>query len=222
MIPKDIEKITEADLQTLIDNSVMEGKTIEYKLALPGNSDSEKKEFLADVSSFANATGGDLIYGILSDNSTGFPKSLDGVACQNIDQEVSRIDNILRDGIEPRISTCHIQPVRLSNGTFAIIIRIPKSWLSPHRVSYKTHDRFYSRSSNGKYSLDVSELRIAFNLSEATTERIRRFRESRISKVLSEETPVPMGSSAKIIMHLVPYASFSPAHAFDFSRITSW
>ncbi len=57
-----IEK--EEDLQALVDNSVLECKTIEYKQALPSNSESGKKEFLADVSSFANASGGDLIYGV--------------------------------------------------------------------------------------------------------------------------------------------------------------
>jgi len=67
MIPTDIDQITEEDLQALIDNSVIEGKTIEYKQSLPSNSDSDKKEFLADVSSFANASGGDLIYGIIED-----------------------------------------------------------------------------------------------------------------------------------------------------------
>jgi predicted HTH transcriptional regulator len=64
MIPKPLDHITEADLQALISDAVPEGRTIEYKRALPGNSDGEKKEFLADISSFANTSGGDLIYGM--------------------------------------------------------------------------------------------------------------------------------------------------------------
>jgi hypothetical protein len=43
----------------LVDNQVSEHKTIEYKEALLGNADGDKKEFLADVSSFANESGGD-------------------------------------------------------------------------------------------------------------------------------------------------------------------
>jgi len=62
-----LEKISQADLQNLIDNAVAEGRTIEYKQALPGGTDSEKKEFLADVSSFANTAGGDLLFGISED-----------------------------------------------------------------------------------------------------------------------------------------------------------
>ncbi len=57
MIYKDIEQITEKDIQTLKDNSVLECKTLEYKLILTDNTDSQKQEFLADVSSFANANG---------------------------------------------------------------------------------------------------------------------------------------------------------------------
>ena len=103
MIGKSIDKITEEDLQDLIDNSVLERKTIEYKQSLPSNSDSAKKEFLADVSSFANASGGDLIYGIIEDRNTGLPETLDGLAIDNVDQEILRLDSMIRDGIEPRL-----------------------------------------------------------------------------------------------------------------------
>lgn len=51
-----------------------EHKTLEYKLALSGGSDSERKEFLANVSSFANAAGGCLIYGMKADS--GVPVDL--------------------------------------------------------------------------------------------------------------------------------------------------
>lgn len=70
MIPKDIKQIIQSDIQELIDNSVPEGKTIEYKRELPKKSDKAKKEFLADVSSFANSSGGDLILGIEENPAT--------------------------------------------------------------------------------------------------------------------------------------------------------
>lgn len=62
-ISKDLDAIVESDLQALVDDKVPEGKTIEYKESLD-NSESAKKKFLENVSSFANAIGGDLIYGI--------------------------------------------------------------------------------------------------------------------------------------------------------------
>ena len=55
---KPLESITEADLRSLTENGASEIKTLEYKRSLPGRSDEEKKEFLADASSFANPAGG--------------------------------------------------------------------------------------------------------------------------------------------------------------------
>ncbi|MDW8022595.1 MAG: ATP-binding protein [Nitrososphaerota archaeon] len=219
MIGKDIKQIAEEDLQALINNSVSEGKTIEYKQSLPSNSDSDKKDFLAEVSSFANASGGDLIFGIIEEN--GVPKKLEGVSIENVDQEIRRLDSIIRDGIEPRIPSVTIQPVNLSNGKVALVIRIRKSWISPHRVTFKGHDKFYSRSSNGKYPLDVTELRVAFTLSETVTERIRKFRENRISNILANETPVPFYEGAKIVLHLIPIISFTPGQIYDMHKIAS-
>jgi len=221
MIGKNVDQITKKDLQTLIDNSVLERKTMEYKQSLPSNSDSDKKEFLADVSSFANASGGDLIYGIIEDANTGIPKMLDGLTIENVDREISRLDSMIRDGIEPRILGIVIKSVNLSNSKTVLIIRVPKSWISPHRVSFKGHEKFYSRSTNGKYPLDVSELRIAFNLSEAIAERIRKFREDRISKIFANEAPVLLYNNPKTILHLIPIISFNPAQSYEISKISS-
>lgn len=219
MIAKSVDQITEEDLQALKDSSVSEGKTIEYKQSLPSKSDSGKKEFLADVSSFANASGGDLILGIATNKKTGAPKSVEGLSIESVDQEISRLENMIRDGIEPRILSVSIRPISLKSSKVALVIRIPKSWISPHRVIFGGHDKFYSRSSNGKYPLDVGELRIAFNLSETITERIRNFRLDRISMIFANETPVPFYDNPKIVLHLVPIISFNPAQSYDIAEI---
>lgn len=222
MIPKDVNQVTEEDLQTLIDNKVSERKTTEYKQTLLGNSDKEKKEFLADVSSFANASGGEIIYGIVEDKEAGMPKSLEGLSIGNVDQEILRLENIIRTGVQPRIPSLSISPpIPLRNSKVALVIRVSKSWNSPHRVIYGGHDKFYSRSSNGKYPLDVAELRTAFNLSETITERIRNFRQDRISKILANETPIPLYENAKIVLHLIPIISFNPAQTYDISKVAS-
>lgn len=221
MIPKNIDQVNEKDLQALVENSVLERKTIEYKQSLPSDSDSDKKEFLADVSSFANASGGDLIYGIIQNKENGTPERLEGLDIKNPDQEILRLENLIRNGIEPRIPSFNIRPIPLSNSRIAIIIRVNKSWISPHRVSFKGHDKFYSRGSNGKYPLNVEELRIAFTLSETLIDKIKKFRENRISAVYAGETPVPLYDGAKIILHLIPIISFNPAQHYDIDKIAS-
>lgn len=222
MIAKNIKDIEEEDLQALIDNSVLERKTMDYKQSLPGRTDSSKKEFLADVSSFANASGGDLIYGIIQDSETGVPKKLAGLDIENVDQEILRLDSLIRDGVDPRIPSLKIQPITLSNSKTVLIVRVHKSWISPHRVTFRGHDKFYSRSSNGKYPMDVTELRIAFGLAGKNIERIRRFRENRISNIFANEMPMPFYESSKIVLHLVPIIAFDPAQRYDVQKIASY
>jgi len=215
VITKDLEQITEETLKELKDNKVLEGKTIEYKQEL----DKDRKEFLADVSSFANASGGDLIIGVSEDK--GFITSIDGLEVDDIDHEISRLENIIRDGIERRIPSYKIQPVKLENSKYVLIIRVQQSWIGPHRVIFNKDYQFYSRNSNGKYPLDVSELRVAFNLSETITERIRNFRQDRLAKIIATETPVILPESAKIVLHLIPIISFNPAQSYDIDKIAS-
>lgn len=209
----------ENDLQKLVDNQVPESKTIDYKESLTGNSDSDKKEFLADVSSFANAAGGYLIYGMREDS--GIASELCGLEIIDADAEIRRLENIIRDSIKPRIPGVSLWAIPLKTSRAAIIIHIPRSWASPHMVTFKNDSKFHSRNSAGKYQLDVSELRAAFVLSETTTERIRNFRTERLSKIISGDTPVLLIDTAKIILHIIPFGAFNPAAIFDVSSLAN-
>lgn len=217
MINKPIDQITIDDLKQLIQNSVLEGREIEYKEAFPSNSDSGKKEFLSDVSSFANANGGDLIIGVKEQNGT--PKELSGVSVSNIDEEKLRLENMIRDGIEPRIQSS-IKVLNLDDNKI-VIIRITKSWNKPHRVIFKGHDKFYTRNSSGKYQMDTMELRTAFNLSETFAEKIRSFRTNRLNEIISNNTPVPLHEGGKIILHLIPLDCFSPGLKYNISSVAN-
>jgi hypothetical protein len=212
---KSLDSITESDLQDLINAKESESKVIEYKKELPkfDNID-DKKEFLADVSSFANASGGDLIYGIIAKN--GVPEYLCGLEITvPIEQITMRLENIIRSNIDPKIPGISIIEITVLENKYVIIIRIPRSWASPHMITIerKGDARFFSRFSKGKFDLDVSEIRAAFVLSEAREERIRNFRIDRISKLIAGETPVRLDRSPKMVLHIIPLA------AFDFSLI---
>lgn len=215
-----MDKITEEDLKELIENHVIEKKHLDYKLLLPSNRDADKKEFLADIVSFANTSGGDIIYGIAQDNATGYPIELSGIDLPNKDQEILRLESIIRDGIEPRIPPVEIQPVSLANSKTIMIIRVRKSWLSPHRVKFAGDHRFYARGTNGKYELDVGELRSAFMFRDSINDKIRKFRENRIANLFANETPVPFYNNAKIVLHLIPLVSFNPSTVYDIDSIT--
>jgi len=213
-----LDSITEGHLQALISNNVCERKALEYKTELPGNSDADKREFLADVSSFANASGGDMIYGI--EAKSGVPARLNGLAIAG-DKEILRLEEIIQNGVAPRIPGIATRAVPLQNSKFALIVRIPRSWALPHMVTFKNLSRFYSRNSAGKYQLDVSEIRAAFALSEVAAERIRDFRTARLGNIIAGEIPVALLTNPKMVLHIVPLEAFDPAARFDLSILAS-
>ena len=216
-LDKPVDKITEDDLQYYVDEKVVETKTLEYKEALPGRDDKAKKEFLADVSSFANAAGGHIIYGIKEED--GLPVGLvglEGIGLSGFDNERLRLDNLIRDSVKPRIPGVKISPVQLQNGRIAVLIHIPRSWNGPHAVQHKSESmRFYTRHSAGKRPLDIEEVRAAFALSETTRERIRSFRAERIGNIISGEAPVLLPDTGKVVLHLLPLSAFDPSISFD-------
>jgi hypothetical protein len=74
-------------------------------------------------------------------------------------------------------------------------------------VSLQHTGRFYSRNSSGKYQLDVAELRAAFTAGTQVAEAIRSFRQNRLGAIISDETPVRLPSTPKLIVHTCPYTS---------------
>ena len=208
LLVKPLDDLSESDLDQLVLDGTAECKTIEYKLMLPGKSEGDTKEFLADASSFANSAGGYLIYGIKAVN--GQPVELCGLPENSTgDAEILRLESSIRTGINPRMPGVHSKAVPLGSGKVVLIIRIPRSYAAPHMVTYKGSSRFFSRSSNGKYQLDVGEIRTAFLLSESASERCRDFRLDRLSRIQGNDTPVPMEEGAKVVLHIAPIGATS-------------
>lgn len=217
-----LKDLTESDLQELIDNKIREDKQWDYKRQQIGKTEGEKKEFLQDVCSFANATGGHMILGVDEGEGVerGLPVKLVGFTV-NVDEEISRLQNILLNGIEPRIYGLDMKAVELSSqqervGTVAIVIRIPQSISVPHMVKFQGHHTFYSRTSNGKYPLEVNELRNLFGLSNSAIEGIRNFHGILIAwKIGANQFPKVMRMTfyykmAKLVNYYVVYDIFSP------------
>lgn len=213
MLDKEPSKIVEEDLLALISDKEPEGKTIEYKSDIVGLSDSDRKEFLYDVSSFANARGGYLVFGM--EETNGLPTKLAGLSKIDPDKEILRLEQIGRDGIRPPITGLQTAAIELSTGNVAIVMRIPKSWNPPHQVTFQKAFRFYSRDSNGKYQIDVDELRSIFVLSTSAAEAMRLFRIERIGKVISDNTPVKLDAGAKMVVHLLPLSAFNAPQQVD-------
>ncbi len=216
-LDKRLDEIEEADLHALKTNQVPEGKTLDYKRDSVGNSDDDKREFRADITSFANASGGNLIFGV--DEENGVPVEILGLKITDPDAEILRLESMIRDSVQPRIPNITCRAIPLANGKYCIVVRIPQSWAMPHAVVHKKYMQFFSRTSNGTYHLDVPEVRAAFLLSDSVAERIRAFRTERLSIIVSGETPVPLQEGAKIVYHLIPASAFSSSERYDFALL---
>lgn len=212
MLNKRIADIVAGDIQGLIDNQVPEGKTIEYKEALPSDSD-EKFEFLRDISAFANAVGGDIIYGVSegrdSDGKpTGIPREIVGLPGANLDAEKLRLEQILRTGIEPKIPVIQMQAVEIGSGTKVLVIRVGDSWQRPHHICFKSSPRYYTRTSAGKQPLDYLEIRDAFIQSADLPKRLREFRDQRLATILSGDMLFELPGGPVIALHFLPLEAF--------------
>jgi Putative DNA-binding domain len=205
-------------IESLISNEARENMTLEYKEALPGGGREERREFLADVSAFANAVGGNIVFGVREkregNKTTGLPEKAVGLAGINIDATIRQLESVITDGIEPRIGGLRIKSIDGFEQGPVIVLRIPKSYLSPHMVKLGD-SRFYSRTNAGKQPLDVTQIRSAFALSESLPEKVRRFRDERIARIVAGETPILLPDRPKIVLHLLPVASLDPTTRVD-------
>lgn len=222
ILDKPIADLTEDDLQALVagGETYREKKVREYKATWPGGSDDDKREFLADVSSFANTAGGDILYGI--EAKDGVPTKLVGVELSSVDAEIQFAHQLFESCMSPRIPRIDIEPILLPSlpGRHVIIIRIPYSWASPHMVRVKKNTRFHARNSNGKYDMDVGEIRSAFLRSESLAERMRNFRLDRLAKIAAGETPVGLPTGPKFVLHLLPFSAFDLGIGSVIGRLT--
>jgi hypothetical protein len=205
MIGKPIDSISWTDLEALIANGVSESRSIEYKRDLPDETSDSRKEFLADVSSFANADGGDLLFGIVAVD--GIPQSISGIAVSNLDQSLLQWENLIREGLSPRIAV-EMRFVS-SDEVHVLIIRVKKSWNKPHRIEYKSTHRFYSRNSAGKYLLGIDELRGLFVGSEDLARRSRDFISLRNDAILHDDGFRKLGKKGKLAFYVIPSDAFT-------------
>lgn len=93
MIDKPASLVSKIDIDLLVERGRIEDRTIEYKRDLPGTSDEERREFLRDISSFANAQGGDILYGI--EEVAGVPTAAPGVVISNFDELRLRLQSMI-------------------------------------------------------------------------------------------------------------------------------
>ena len=72
--------------------------------------------------------GGDLIFGIREEK--GIASKIEGIVVENVDGEIRKYDNLIRDGIEPRIQVT-IKLVKVDGEKGVFFFRVNKAGSVP-------------------------------------------------------------------------------------------
>ena len=209
---KPIEEVTKEDLLALL-GEIEVGRAYDFKAELHLTTRDVKRELVSDVTSFANASGGHLLFGVTEKD--GYASEVTGIDLENRTFAEIRecIDNIVRDLTEPRLIGVTMHEVPVDEKRSVIIVQVPKSWGAPHAVKGRGALGFYARRDTGKQLMEVAELRNAFLLSDTLAQRIRGFRAERLMRIQAGETPVPIREAPTAVLHLIPLLAFESGSA---------
>lgn len=216
---KRLEEIKLEDINSLIDSESYEDKQLDFKESLPGESVRSKKNFLKDVTAFANTIGGDIIYGIKEEK--GKPKETIGIENYSFDKFKLRLESIIRDGVEPQIPRYDFTEIEISQNKKIFILRIFQSISIPHYITLKLKDneRFFLRTSSGNSPMSYQEIKNSFLHAGNVLENIKKFRNDRINNVLNKETSVILENNSHLCLHLIPLSDYYQSHLLSFNDI---
>ncbi|MBK9525592.1 MAG: ATP-binding protein [Bacteroidetes bacterium] len=215
---KPLSLVTEKDILQLIENEVPEGRDLDYKRDI--NLD-DRKEFLFDLTSFANTTGGIIIYGVeekkdTNSKNTGTIGKLTGIGQINEDQLKQQINSIVADGINPNLTPLQFKFLKVQDVQI-LLIGISQNFGLPHMVVLNRTNKFYRRNTSGKYLMDVIELNTAFLQTASYREKAELFRQTRLAEIEEFKNLIIRDCDNYITLHIVPISSLGNP-IIDFSR----
>ncbi|MGD9547785.1 MAG: helix-turn-helix domain-containing protein [Candidatus Krumholzibacteriia bacterium] len=198
------ESLDCAYISGLVEGGVDESTTVDYKSELKNlKTDSEKKDYLKDLASFANTQGGIIVWGIREED--GVPKEIVGVEESSIDNAILQMEQLAKTGVEPAIPGVMTKRIPVAGG-HCVIQRVPRSLIGPHMVCYGNYDRFFMRMSRSNNPMDYRDIRRAFLASEGRFEALRKARGARITSIAGGDTPVTLDYDNFQVLHVIPLA----------------
>ncbi len=201
--------LTEETFREFLSLGIPEGLYLDYKEGLSGTSEKDaKREFLKDVTAFANAAGGHLFLGV-KEPSEGVSVDSQLVGIDNGDALAQDLERLASTSIDPRIPGLRIMRFPLANGRFCVAIYIPPSLGRPHMVNYAGHRSFYVRHSESSFPMTTHEVHEAVLTSSSAEARARLFVERRLLEVHD----VIDGRQAAFFLQAMPL--ISPESAWD-------
>jgi len=153
---------TEQEVQDLISQGIEESSRLDYKAAdALQRTDGKKQEITKDVSAFANAAGGVIIYGVKEHSSADkrhLPEIIDPIDQTQFSKEW--LDQVI-GAIQPRINALEIVPVSVAHPRKGVvyIVAIP-----PGETAHQASDlRYYRRRNFERTAMEDYEIREVMN-----------------------------------------------------------
>jgi hypothetical protein len=201
-------------LRSLVESKIAEGQLIEFKRMINVSDTKAKKNLSAEVASFANASGGDIVFGM--DEKEGCASELTPLPEFDANKTELQLRQIFNSNIEPPVPGLTFFPVKIRPAEFALVLRIPRSWSRPH-VLLGDPPQFLVRDGNRRRAFTLRELREVFGLSISIAERMKQFRADRISSLVSDNAPAPLSSRTLMVLHVMPQSAFDAPQTIDLS-----
>ncbi|WP_206922213.1 AlbA family DNA-binding domain-containing protein [Alicyclobacillus suci] len=180
---------------------------LDYKMEIGDDS----KEFMADITSFANTDGGVILYGIEErkedGKNTGIPAQIVGIEKGKADFIQQKIENMLRDNVDPRLPNVIAHPIDVSGRT-VLAIGVPRSLFAPHMV--RKDSKFYARNSISKFPMDTHQIRQAMLQSVGWEKEADNFRRSRIMDMMAGKIAYLRQKERATFLHIVPLGTNRP------------
>lgn len=217
-MPLKLSDATEKDLLALIKAEVHEGKTVEYKREINLTTSEQKRKFIRGVVSFANASGGELIFGLETDK--GKPVAIKALQGFDPDGNVMTLRDLVRAHIDPPVFGVEFQPVKVPEG-WTLVVRVPRSWNPPHMVTFENDNRFYARDANGCVVMNLPEIREAVFAGKTVKDRIQQFRFQRLNAIRSGDLPWKAQAEPVAVLHALPFRSFVDEYQLNLKSLTA-
>jgi hypothetical protein len=179
----DILELDEDKAIKFLELKIRENNYLEYKSQYE-NPDKNKRDFLKDITAFANANGGTIVIGVNEPNDN---IDLDSqvVGIQNAGELAQILERSANATIDPRISGLKFKPIKIKNKEI-LFIHIPLSLYRPHMLKYDKHIYFQMRHFESSEPMTIHEIRSSVMESISSEARVQKFLEDREYEIKRE------------------------------------
>lgn len=232
-----LDELTAQDVDAFCDRGPTESETLELKESIPSQEKEvwaeehnlhkgAKKSILKEVVALANSYGGALILGV-GETKDDPPRADSPTPIPSCADLVTRLEDLFRDAIEPRIPGLQIRSIPYpeeSSKEGIVIVRVQQSRLRPHRS--QADREVYARISRSAAKLTMHQIQDRVIYARQSLERVeQRLDSRRLSNTerpqlgigpatcMVRATAVPSSSDSIILPY--PYQ-----HGREFSHLT--